>query len=200
MKIERFPLCWPAGKPRTVVRLPSPFRRPVKWTSRRHSMVESVNMVEDNVRIMGGRSLVVSTNVKLRVNGLPYCGQAQPLDTGAAVYFTLDGRQIVFACDKFDRAECNLYSIGKTIEATRAIERWGSATMEQSFRGFTAIPERAGGSAWWETLGVPINATREQAVEAYRVLVKKHHPDRGGAPDLFRRVQEAWEQCEAISQ
>ena len=75
----------------------------------------------------------------------------------------------------------------------------GSATgsvMESAFRGYAAIPERTGGACWWETLGVPVNASKEQAKEAFRLLAKKHHPDTGGEPEMFQRINEAWRMCE----
>jgi len=43
-------------------------------------------------------------------------------------------------------------------------------------------------------LGVAVNASAEQVKDAYRILVKKHHPDMGGDAELFRRVQSAWEE------
>jgi len=36
----------------------------------------------------------------------------------------------------------------------------------------------------------------EQAFRGY--MAKKHHPDRGGDPELFRRLNEAWEQFQAM--
>jgi hypothetical protein len=43
------------------------------------------------------------------------------------------------------------------------------------------------------TLGLERNASREQIKAAYRRLAMRHHPDRGGDPDTFRRVKEAYE-------
>lgn len=59
-------------------------------------------------------------------------------------------------------------------------------------------PGEAGGINWWEVLGVAINASPDQVKDAYRILVKKHHPDAGGDPELFRRVQQAFELFERI--
>lgn len=161
-------------------------------------MSEAVNLIDGNVRAMNGTGLIVSTNIKLRLDGLPYSGQAQPDDTGAAVYFQLKQRPIVFACDKFRRVECNLWSIGKTIEATRAIERWGAASIEQSFRGFMAIPERTGGMTWWTVLETAHNATEEQVKARYIELSKIHHPDKGGDPDKWMKIRQAFDQAQAL--
>lgn len=157
-------------------------------------MAEAINLIEGNVRMMGGTALIVSTNVKLRMDGLPYSGQAQPSDSGAAVYFEFRKRPIAFACDKFERVECNLYSIGKTIEATRAIERWGSATMEQSFRGFMAIAEKAGGSDPYAVLTLQPGCSEEDLQAAYRTAAKRWHPDvpETGSYEKWQEIQEAY--------
>lgn len=136
---------------------------------------------------------ILSTNVRLRVDGNPYSGQAQPVDTGAAVFFKLKNRDTALACDKWDRVECNIWAIAKHIESIRGQARWGVGNIEQAFRGYTAIPESTGAD-WWTTLGVAINATEEQVQAAYRSLVKQHHPDvAGGDAAKFRAVQTAWE-------
>lgn len=192
-KKERFPLSWPDGKPRSKYREDSRFSRPVAWKNRKHSMSEAVDLIEGEVQRMGGTGLIVSSNIKLKQDGLPYSGQAQPLDTGAAVYFFLKQRPIVFACDKFNRVECNLWSIGKTIEATRGIERWGSASIEQSFRGFMALPERASGVDPYTVLGLSQRCTEDELKSAYRRLAAKYHPDvpETGSHAKWMEIQDA---------
>ncbi|HWN96167.1 MAG TPA: J domain-containing protein [Methylomirabilota bacterium] len=178
MNKERFPLSWPDGKPRTPEhrRERSRFRRPgYAWVG--HSMSEAVDLITAEVRLLGGASSIVSSNVRLRVDGLPYSGQAQPKDQGAAIYFMLKGRPVVFACDKYNRVECNLFAIGKTIEATRAVERWGAASIEQSFRGFMALPEKASGPDPYELLGLKHGCTEDDLKAAYREAAKTFHPD-----------------------
>jgi len=45
----------------------------------------------------------------------------------------------------------------------------------------------------YKTLGVNRNASSKGIQNAFRRLVKKHHPDRGGDPEKFREVQEAYD-------
>lgn len=45
----------------------------------------------------------------------------------------------------------------------------------------------------YETLGVSKSATLDQIHKAYRAKAKKHHPDSGGDPEEFKKIQRAWE-------
>lgn len=147
---------------------------------------------------LGARNSILSTNVRLRLDGLPYSNQSQPDDRGAAVYFELKGKPVSLACDRWDRVEDNIWAIVKHIEALRGQDRWGVGNIEQAFRGYLALPERSSGSSWWEVLGVPVNASEDQVKEAYRWLARKHHPDAGGDTDTFCRIQEAFRQARQI--
>jgi len=66
---------------------------------------------------------------------LPRSDRRAPQDPGAAVYWRNGDKKLVLACDKYTSVGENLYAIGKTIEATRGIERWGAVTAEQAFAG-----------------------------------------------------------------
>jgi DnaJ-class molecular chaperone len=46
-------------------------------------------------------------------------------------------------------------------------------------------------------LGVSITATWDEIKSAYRKLVMKHHPDKGGKPETFREIQGAYEILES---
>ncbi len=189
-----FPLSWPEGWPRTKFRKSSPFTRSISYGARKRSMDEARRGLATELSRLGARKEVLSTNVGLRIDGMPYSGQAQPADPGAAVYFELKGKPVSLACDKWDRVEDNIWAIVKHVESIRGQERWGVGSVEQAFRGYMALPAPGQSSAlqWWKVLGVPINASASQVKEAHRVLVAKHHPDKGGDVEMFHRVQEAW--------
>jgi len=58
-------------------------------------------------------------------------------------------------------------------------------------------PAAASGSAEeaaLAVLGLRVGATQEQIKQAFRRLVKRHHPDVGGSASAFRRVTEAYQQ------
>jgi hypothetical protein len=85
--------------------------------------------------------VIISSDLKLRNDGLPYSNQRTPEDNGIAVWWKIDGERRVIAPDKYTKIEDNLYAIGKTLEAMRGIERWGGGEiMVRTFTGFTALP------------------------------------------------------------
>lgn len=178
--IDAYPLQWPVGKPRTR----SPQNSRFDQTSGR-----AVSFTLDQIRILGGRQAVISTNIQIRQDGLPYANRRPPDDAGVAVYFTYKARQMCFACDKWQDVYDNIYAIGKTIEALRGVERWGTGDMvEQAFTGFVALP--APRSAH-DILGVRPNASEGEIDAAFRAKAMAAHPDKGGSATEMAELNEA---------
>jgi hypothetical protein len=188
---ERYPLTWPAGWPRTPTwkRGVSPFKAESTDSAMRELMSEFARL--------GASRVIVSSNLKLRQDGMPYSQQPRTDDEGIAVYFVRKGVDMVLACDKFAKREANMRAITKTIDAIRGIERWGSSDMmERAFAGFTAIEHEAR-EHWSDVLGTSALSTREEIEAAYRRLRSQHHPDKGGSPDQFQRIQQAYAEATA---
>lgn len=194
--ITNCPLTWPVGWPRTVAgkRAQAAFKtRDSNYQQRRHSITEGVTFVLNELRLLSAMRPIISTNVQVRLDGLPKAGQAKPGDPGVAVYFAMGGQPRVLACDKWTTVEDNLWAIGLHIEAMRGQQRWGVGSIEQAFMGYEALP--APKSTWWEILGVEQSGDEETVRAAYRAHVKQAHPDSGGNGDAFIRVQGAWDQA-----
>jgi hypothetical protein len=177
--MESHTLQWPAGKPRT--RKPEHSRFRSKFVTTRDELLREI-------RLLGGSRPVISSNIPVRRDGLPYAGQRQPEDKGVAVYFSLKGRPLCFACDRWDAVEDNMQAIRRTIEALRGIERWGTGDMvQQAFTGFLALP----GDSPWDVLGIALGAGRQEIEAAYRRKAKVLHPDRGGSDDAMSKLNRA---------
>lgn len=83
----------------------------------------------------------------------------------------------------------NIYAIGKTIEALRRIERWGTGDMvEQAFTGFMALPPPKNP---YEILGVRPRAGVEEIEAAFRQKAKALHPDAGGSASALAELNAA---------
>jgi len=186
--ITAYPLSWPVGWSR------------VKYSQRSQygdrSLAVAREAITREVRLLGGTKLIISSNLELRLDGLPRSGQRQPLDKGVAIYFTYKKRPVAFACDKWTAVEDNLWAISLALSAIRQIERTGASEMlDRAFAGFDALPApgQTAGESWWSTLRVLPTATADEIKSAYRGLVKLHHPDAGGDAAEFDRVAKAYE-------
>lgn len=197
-EITTFPLSYPVNQPRTKkedrkeARFITRSRGYGYGASRRHSVYESAGELELEIRRMGGASMIISSNLRVKANGLPYSGQKQPDDPGVAVYFKWNKRDLVFACDKWTTVEDNLWAIVKHIEALRGQERWGVGSLDQAFAGYMQLPD-PDQREWWEVLNVLPTAGDDEIRQAYLRLAKQYHPDAGGDPVLFDQVQKAYD-------
>lgn len=178
---DAYPLAWPQGWPRA--RHPARSRFAVTFDRARQEL-------QWEIERMGGRYVVISTNFPLRRDGNPYSG-AKPdnNDQGVAVYFERDGKQMVFACDRWDRAGDNCRAIQKTIDALRGIERWGASDMmERAFSAFEALPAP---KTHWQILGVTPKASEADIQAAYRRKAMENHPDLGGSEITMAEINAA---------
>jgi hypothetical protein len=216
MSVDAFPLSWPAGWPRTksYERSRAKFgkAKPVYRSDGTHAYTSKGELTVSQAcdRLM--RELdrlgvdiddaVLSTNVRVRLDGLPMSKQRVPDDPGAAVYFKLNGEPMCLPCDRWDRVADNIAAIAAHVEAMRGMERWGVGSTAQHFAGFKALPPPGGsvgadGPAWWAVLKVSQTAPFEIVKAAYRASAHANHPDRGGDAGAMAVINRAWEQAQA---
>ncbi len=202
MSIAAYPLQWPDGWKRTapVARRHAKFGRKVTtaggWKRTEDLTVsQAIQRVLEELQRMGivRDDCVISTNLVLRLDGLPRSDQKRPVDPGAAVYWQDGGARRVMAIDQYTTVEDNLAAIAATIEAMRAIERHGGAViLERAFTGFTALPAPGAAREWWEVLGCAAHAPTNEIRAAYRALASKHHPDKGGDAARMAEINAAF--------
>ena len=204
---QRYPLAWPIGWRRTPARQR---RRAAftKWTSSRQepmggqpagvvrkgrplTVADAIQRLSGELGRLGATQELLSSNVSLRLDGLPRSGQSEAEDPGAAVYFRLGGKPRCLACDRWDRVADNIAAVAQHIDALRRIDRYGVGTLEQAFAGYAALPPSE--EEWWLTLGIELDATLQQVEEAFRRLAKERHPDTGGSHDSMTRLTAARE-------
>lgn len=185
---EAYPLSWPVGWPR--VRTPGKSRFWNGWT-----LYRARSELENELRLMGATSLVLSTNIPLRQDGLPYSNSREPADHGVAIYFRIKGEPRVLACDKWDRVAHNLVALVHHVGAMRGQLRWGVGTLEQAFGGYRALPAMPAAKQWWEILGVKYTAAWD-VIEAARLkLLQENHPDRGGNHTMAAEINAAFSEA-----
>lgn len=192
---DAYPLQWPIAWPRT----PDHKR---DWGNLNKMPSNKVRKdLMNELGLLGATRVVISSNVAIRKDGLPYAGQ-RPEDPGVVLYFTRNGTDVCIPCDRWMTVDANLRAIGKTVEAIRGIERWGAGDLvDAAFNGITnkALPANVivtpyQARPWYEVLEVAQTASPEVVKAAYRQKMLKAHPDHGGSESEFHEVQKAFKE------
>lgn len=198
---EAYPLAWPEGWARTAAhrRRRAPYKlNPEAATQHLVAELGRLGAIKTTV--------VISTNMPIRRDGLPYANVRAPEDPGVAVYWSTQAfKDRAIGCDKWDKLHDNIHAIGLAIAALRAIDRAGaSQILERAFSAFGALPASSAAPIvrpWWEVFGFTqaiIGALSMPMVEArYRELASRNHPDRGGSAEAMTELNAAREQAKA---
>jgi hypothetical protein len=187
---RRYPLCWPDGWKRTIRRRRAAYK--VNEETAKQQLMHSLSL-------LGAGGVILSSNIRLRNDGLPYSNQPRLDDPGVAVYFKRKGKEQVIACDTWDLIKDNYRAVWMAVEAMRSIERCGaSELLDRAFTGFAALPPppTALATDWRSELGLSFhpNPTREDVESAFRRLAKERHPDVvGGSAEAFRALVAAYQ-------
>lgn len=207
--IPAYPLAWPDGWKRTLphLRQRGKFHRTERQYSNQPGGGSWLRKTDMTIAAATERVLtelqrfgvlqgdaIISTNLVLRLDGLPRGGQPEPDDPGVAVYWVRPQEPMhCMAIDAYTRVADNLAAIAATLDAMRAIERHGGAQiLDRAFKGFTALPAPGGTVArgWRDVLGFgPHDTPDEAGINArYKRLASVHHPDKGGNTAAFQEL------------
>ena len=196
---KAYPLSWPEGWKRTTSRTSANFGKTNaieggRSALKRLSVADAVQRVLGELKRMGIGDwiVIISTNVPLRLDGFPR-SDSEPIDPGAAVYWKVSDKKPMrcMAIDRYRRVADNLAAIAATLEAMRAIELHGGATiLDRAFLGFAALPETAS-KPWREVLGIEGSGNLPLIEDRFRALAQVHHPDKGGDRAKFEEIVRA---------
>lgn len=194
---SRYPLAWPAHRPRTKVRKNGPFREDAETrfnAKQPIGMPRAIDRLEAELDRLGATLPLISSNIEPRLDGRPRAGARTPDDPGVALYFQLKGKPHTMACDTYTQVEQNIAALAAHIEATRKIERLGVATASEVLQAFAALPPPPAGPItrpWREVFGFPSDfATAAYGLDPseskvmldtrFRKLAAAAHPDKHG--------------------
>lgn len=194
LQLEPLGDAWPGEL--TKFRQPDQFQSTLGKTSGRLSFeLEKIGATNPRLRVAVERFQITVDGSRLKA------GQ-QPWHPGVVLVFDTKQGEQVYPADQYLRWQANLHAIALTLEALRALDRWG-VTHGQQYRGFLAIePPRAasalpftdyaGARDWLLKLpAVQSMPASSSARDIVRAAQRSTHPDLGGDPDLFRIVNAA---------
>ena len=178
----------------------------------------TLDLLCGEVEKLGGSLVVIQIDVEegdLRRDGMLYA-RAKVGFPGVKVSFDSKFGPLTYATDAYDRHynqdppgwQANLRAVALGLEALRAVDRHGITRGGEQYRGWSAIPARAGEFDMTRdqaaallaegvtdldisTTAQELLSSRDKITTAYRMLAKRHHPDRGGDNELFRRITTA---------
>lgn len=120
---------------------------------------------------------------------------------GVRVSFESRFGPLTYATDAYDGWQANVRAVGLGLEALRAVDRHGISKTGEQYVGWRAIEGVPSETMTVDeavrflarTSGVTILGPGDTSAIAlaYRRAVQQHHPDRGGDPDMFRRLTAA---------
>lgn len=147
----------------TAARTPSPFR--VTWST-------ALDLLEHELAAIGGRGLVIEVDVReqdLRLDGT-LRANARATEPAVVVAFESRHGTLLYRADQYAGPnyyslrgmqqpwQHNVYAVAKTLEALRAVDRYGAAASGEQYAGYRQI---GGGPA----LVPDAPMTRERAAE-----------------------------------
>ncbi len=130
---------------------------------------------------------------------------------GIIVSFESKFGPLQYPCDRFNDWHDNLRAIAKSLEALRTVDRYGVTQRAEQYKGWKKLAFRGddyfaneqeaavflAGQDVESGSGAQLLADFDAAKSAYKRRSAASHPDRGGSPEVFKRVTAAWEMIRA---
>lgn len=184
---------WPGEL--TKQRMASPFQL---------GTAESEKLLKYEVEKLDGKLLVVQLAIRemdLKVDGRPKI-RAEYEHPGVIVSFESRYGPLRYATDRFNQWPANLRAIALGLEALRKVDRYGITKRGEQYTGWRAlesgdgeIRSREAAARFLSDHGgivvTPDHTSPSAVGRAYRRAAAKLHPDAGGDPEEFKKLQRA---------
>lgn len=173
---------------------------------------DTLDLLLREVDMLRGKNLVLGVDVPeadFKLNG-ELRARAKAATPAVEVAFESKHGPLIYRCDRYNGTpwgnkmelwQHNVRAIALGLEALRAVDRYGITHTAEQYAGFKAIgsgqssgfPSAEAAKEWLfseEATGIAggLGLTIQTA---YRHAVKTHHPDRGGDPAMWAKVDAA---------
>lgn len=178
----------------------------------RASWDDTINLLVTEVEHLDGDLIVVQVDADpsdLRRDGM-LRARAQVRFPGVKVSFQSKHGPLTYATDAYEQRwsgdmpgwQANVRAIALSLQALRAVDRYGVTHTGEQYRGWSAIAAKAAEDTLTpdearrvlaDAAGVDPTSliTSEAITRAYRAAARTAHPDAGGNADVFRLVGKA---------
>ena len=186
-----------------------PFRTQGQFKATVHETLEKISYELDKIDVSEGIIELDVSRSELRKYGRDFPRFAEPWSPRVRLTFSHpELGPLQYPCGTYWDQSHNLRAIALTLEAQRAIERYGATSGGQQYAGWQALPpgeeqdvylrdafeaaEFIGGLAQVAT-PAPITEDRDYYLFCYKKAAKVAHPDAGGSEEKFKTLQQAKE-------
>jgi len=159
---------------RTLPAWPHPAAEKTRPSLFRTSWERSLEKLAEEVERSGGDDLLISivaTPDQLSLAGRPRAG-LKVLYRGVEVSFEREDQRVAFHVDAFPHLHDNIHAIALTLEALRAVDRYGATTGAEQYAGFAMLGAGAVDPDHGRRL--------VEAAGSIKAALRVHHPDHGG--------------------
>lgn len=194
---------------------------PEGWTGYRNrptspfaaTYTATLQLLDRELHMLGATGVTMQVDVSERDVRLDGQLRADARPSHPGVILTIDTRKhgtLIYATDRFSHWQANLRAIALGLEALRKVERYGIAERGQQYAGYRELgtgialgaamtladaaqllADEGGQVGADDLLFEHEGGCRDWIDDSYRMAAKKHHPDAGGDPGMFRRLTEA---------
>lgn len=166
---------------------------------RRHAQFSSsigstMKVLGQELRQLNAKHVVVQiamSEADFRNDGIPYAN-ARATHPGIVIAFESKFGPLKFAVDTFWAWEDNLRAVALGMEALRKVDRYGVTKRGEQYTGWKALPQSTD-----PTQNMTLDQARAYLDDVWggdaTAALRATHPDVGGDPDEFRKVQRARE-------
>jgi len=163
------------------------------------------DLLDRELAHLGATNVVLQVALQpgdIRLDGRPRAN-SRPSHPGVVLSFDSKHGPLSYPCDAFTDWQDNLRAIALSLEHLRAVDRYGVTKRGEQYKGWTALPPppkvdpmtvREAADVVAAMVGVdPSDIVRSADAWAihYRAAAKVAHPDSGGRPGDFQRLQAA---------
>lgn len=176
-------------------------RRESRFSADVSQTLTLLNFELDKIKAQNAVVQVGKTADDFRNDGTPRTKYVAP---PVVLSFEREGKAISMPCDTFLDWRDNLRAIALSLEALRAVDRYGVTQSGEQYRGWEALSapqpteseeflDRDEAAKWLKEFSgiswVVIFNNPTERERAYRIAARKLHPDAGGDAAQFRKLQ-----------
>ncbi|MCW2899507.1 MAG: heat shock protein DnaJ protein [Streptosporangiaceae bacterium] len=172
---------------------------------------DTLTLLSDEIDYLDAGRVIIQVDVEdsniRRDGGLR--ANARVIHPGVVISFDSKYGPLRYATDAYETVgsregwRANVRAIALALGALRAVDRYGVTKRGEQYTGWTALPAGTGGTLrvfgsadealrWMRTVAKEEGLdTGQVASKIYRDLARRLHPDSGGSPEMWERLDAA---------